>query len=169
MPTSIARRGLESLRRLALGASVSETFARGNALASFGWLTLVVKTLFGANERSARASVARVVAGVLSAAYLVLLCEFVAGSSSASALASFSSLEGVSRLFRDERVVCAGWLHYLAFDLLIGERLSAIERENGVSRVFTVGVTLPLTFIAGPVGYLWSSACVWLTRRRRRR
>ena len=165
MPTSIARRGLESLRRLALGASVSDTFARGNALASFGWLTLIVKTLFGANERSARASVARVVAGVLSAAYLVLLCEFVAESSSAS----FSSLEGVSRLFRDERVVCAGWLHYLAFDLLIGERLSAIERENGVSRVFTVGTTLPLTFIAGPVGYLWSSACVWLTRRRNRR
>lgn len=175
MPSSIAgqRVTFHSLRRIVLGASTSETFTRGNALASFGWLTLVFRTLFG-TQKQRTSSIACVVAGVLSAAYLILLCEFVAESSSesdssSSLLASFSTLEGVSRLFRDEGVVCAGWLHYLAFDLLIGERLSAIERENRIPRVFTVGTTLPLTFIAGPVGYLWSCACVSLTRRRRLR
>lgn len=157
------------LRRIVLGASTSETFTRGNALASFGWLTLVFRTLFGKQTTQRTSSVACVVAGVLSGAYLILLCEFVAESSSVSEseslLASFSTLEGVSRLFRDEGVLCAGWLHYLAFDLLIGERLSAIERAEGIPRVFTVGTTLPLTFIAGPVGYLWSRACVCLARR----
>ena len=160
------------LRRIVLGASTSETFTRGNALASFGWLTLVFRTLFGKQKTQRTSSVACVVAGVLSGAYLILLCEFVAESSSVSEseslLASFSTLEGVSRLFRDEGVLCAGWLHYLAFDLLIGERLSAIERAEGIPRVFTVGTTLPLTFIAGPVGYLWNRACVWLARRFRR-
>lgn len=164
------------LRRIVLGASTSETFTRGNALASFGWLTLVFRTLFGNKQTQRTSSIACVVvvAGVLSGAYLILLCEYIAASSSesdsdsSSLLASFSTLEGASRLFRDEGVVCAGWLHYLAFDLLIGERLSAIERENNIPRVFTVGTTLPLTFIAGPVGYLWSRACVWLTRRFRR-
>lgn len=161
------------LRRIVLGASTSETFTRGNALASFGWLILVFRTLFGKHSTQRTSSVACVVAGVLSGAYLILLCEYIAkssseSSSSSSLLASFSTLEGVSRLFRDEGALCAGWLHYLAFDLLIGERLSAIERAEGIPRVFTVGTTLPLTFIAGPVGYLWSRACVWLARRLRR-
>lgn len=173
MPSSIAGQRevpFHLIRRIVLGASTSETFKRGNALASFGWLTLVFRTLFGKQKQRTSSVACVVVAGVLSGAYLILLCEFVAESSSgsdpsSSLLASFSTLEGVSRLFRDEGVVCAGWLHYLAFDLLIGERLSAIERESGIPRVFTVGTTLPLTFIAGPVGYLWSRACVCLARR----
>lgn len=177
MPSPIARQRevppFHLLRRIVLGASTSETFTRGNVLASFGWLILVFRTLFGKHSTQRTSSVACVVAGVLSGAYLILLCEYIAksssdSSSSSSLLASFSTLEGVSRLFRDEGVLCAAWLHYLAFDLLIGERLSAIERAEGIPRVFTVGTTLPLTFIAGPVGYLWSRACVWLARRFRR-
>ncbi|MCZ8343076.1 MAG: ABA4-like family protein [Leptospira sp.] len=33
---------------------------------------------------------------------------------------NFGSLEGVGSLFRNKNALLAGWLHYLAFDLLVG-------------------------------------------------
>ena len=100
----------------------------------------------------------RVIASALSIAYLFLLvaCACVEGAPES---ASFSTLAGVKALFTSDVAALAGWVHYLAFDLLIGARLAREERARGVPVWCTVCLTFPLTFLAGPVGFL-CSACV---------
>ena len=47
---------------------------------------------------------------------------------------SFSTLAGVTALFADPWLLLAGWLHYLAFDLLIGTWEARDSVERGVPR-----------------------------------
>lgn len=65
----------------------------------------------------------------------------------------FGSLAEVSALFQDPWTLLAGWIHYLAFDLLTGvwETRDAIRR--GVPHWLVVPC-LFLTFMFGPAGWL---------------
>lgn len=69
----------------------------------------------------------------------------------------FSSLTGVAALFRDPWFLLAGWVHYLAFDLLIGvwELRDAATRNLPHWRVVPC---LLLTFLFGPAGWLFYMA-----------
>lgn len=65
----------------------------------------------------------------------------------------FASLDGVSELFGQRGLLLAGWVHYLAFDLLVG----TWEREEAAR----VGMHRPallaclfFTFLFGPFGWL---------------
>jgi hypothetical protein len=66
---------------------------------------------------------------------------------------SFQTLRGVSMLFSNPWLLVAGWLHYLAFDLLTGtwEARDAVSR--GVPRWLLVPC-LFLTLMFGPTGWL---------------
>ena len=66
---------------------------------------------------------------------------------------SFSSLAGVVRLFANPWLLLAGWLHYLAFDLLIGTWEARDSVERGVPRWLLVPC-LFLTLMFGPMGWL---------------
>jgi hypothetical protein len=65
----------------------------------------------------------------------------------------FSTLEGVATLFSNPWVLLAGWIHYLAFDLLIGTWELRDAREHGLSLLLLVPC-LVLTFLFGPAGWL---------------
>lgn len=66
---------------------------------------------------------------------------------------SFASLEGVAQLFANPWLLLAGWVHYLAFDLLIGAWEVQDAREHGVPH-WCVVPCLFLTFMFGPAGWL---------------
>ena len=66
---------------------------------------------------------------------------------------SFSTLAGVSALFANPWLLLAGWLHYLAFDLLIGTWEARDSVECGVPRWLLVPC-LFLTFMFGPMGWI---------------
>jgi len=66
---------------------------------------------------------------------------------------SFSTLAGVTRLFANPWLLLAGWLHYLAFDLLIGAWEARDSVERGVPRWLLVPC-LFLTLMFGPAGWL---------------
>lgn len=66
---------------------------------------------------------------------------------------SFSSLRGVMTLFSHPWILLAGWLHYLAFDLLIGTWEARDARERGVPHLLLVPC-LFLTLMFGPAGWL---------------
>ena len=66
---------------------------------------------------------------------------------------SFSTLDGVARLFSKPGLLLAGWLHYLAFDLFIGAWETRDAIRCGVSRWLLVPCQV-LTFFAGPIGLL---------------
>ncbi|MEO7363584.1 MAG: ABA4-like family protein [Gemmatimonadaceae bacterium] len=65
----------------------------------------------------------------------------------------FGSLDEVTRLFADKRLLLAGWLHYLAFDLFIGAWIVREAERQRISHWLIVP-SLFLTFMFGPVGLL---------------
>jgi hypothetical protein len=66
---------------------------------------------------------------------------------------SFSTLPGVAQLFANPWLLLAGWLHYLAFDLLIGAWEARDSVERGVPR-WALVPCLFLTLMFGPAGWI---------------
>lgn len=66
---------------------------------------------------------------------------------------SFWSLKGVMGLFQSPRAVLAGWIHYLAFDLMIGLYILNDAAVNNIAHWMLVPCLL-LTLLFGPAGLL---------------
>lgn len=85
---------------------------------------------------------------------LAILYAFVLfGSSSEFNSDSFSTLENVKKMFQQDTAVLAGWVHYLAFDLLVGAYIVEHAQKHQIHRAFYT-LALPFTFLFGPIGYL---------------
>ncbi len=65
----------------------------------------------------------------------------------------FSSLESVMNLFTVEDAVLAGWVHYLAFDLLIGMWMLEKNKTIGIHPILMAPCLIG-TFMLGPIGFL---------------
>lgn len=65
----------------------------------------------------------------------------------------FGSIAEVRQLFADDHALTAGWIHYLAFDLVVGTLIARDAARSGVSAIFTIPA-LALTFLFGPAGLL---------------
>ena len=65
----------------------------------------------------------------------------------------FGSLKSVMQLFTEENAVLAGWVHYLAFDLLIGMWMIHKNKEVGIHQILMAPCLLG-TFMFGPLGFL---------------
>ncbi len=65
----------------------------------------------------------------------------------------FGSLASVMKLFTEENAVLAGWVHYLAFDLLIGMWILDKNKALGMHQII-IAPCLFLTFMFGPMGFL---------------
>ncbi len=119
-------------------------FSAASTLALAGWLGLL---LLPSKYRLWRP------AGIFVALALSMLYAGLIGAFWTSGEGDFGSLAGVARLFEHPGLLLAGWVHYLAFDLLVG----AWEREEaqriGLSR-WVLAPCLVLTFMFGPLGWL---------------
>ncbi len=76
----------------------------------------------------------------------------------------FGSLSSVMELFREEDALLAGWVHYLAFDLLVGMWILDRNRESGIHQLLIVPCLL-LTFMFGPTGFLLFMAIKMVKQR----
>lgn len=65
----------------------------------------------------------------------------------------FGSLASVMALFTEETAVLAGWIHYLAFDLLVGMWILEQNKKMGIHQAL-LAVCLLGTFMFGPIGFL---------------
>ena len=122
-----------------------QVFSLANPLAAVAWLLLIALP-----RRSwVTSTLTRlVVPGLLAVAYTGIAA--VAFSSSDG---GFSTLDGVARLFEHRWLLLAGWLHYLAFDLLIGTWEVLDSQRRGMPHLLVVPCLL-LTFMLGPAGWL---------------
>lgn len=66
---------------------------------------------------------------------------------------NFKSLKGVINLFKSPRVVLAGWIHYLAFDLMVGIYILNDASQYGISHWLLIP-SLLLSLMFGPAGLL---------------
>ena len=65
----------------------------------------------------------------------------------------FGSLEEVMKLFTSEEAVLIGWVHYLAFDLLIGSWVLKTAQKKDIHHALVIPCLIGC-FILGPVGFL---------------
>ena len=122
-------------------------FSLANPAALLGWIILGVGIVW--NKPFLRDEIAgRVWPLGLSVLYTILIGAFFL-----KAEGGFDTLANVQRLFTFPWAALAGWVHYLAFDLVIGAVISQDIMRLGISRLFLI-VLLPLTFMFGPIGYL---------------
>lgn len=85
---------------------------------------------------------------LLAIAYSVLvLTHFFTGEG------GFGSLADVRLLFQSDAALLAGWIHYLAFDLLIGGWIVRESDDLALSRLIQAPILLA-TFMFGPLGWL---------------
>ncbi len=85
---------------------------------------------------------------LLAAAYIFLIATTWGNSTG-----GFGSLGAVASLFSNRWLLLAGWIHYLAFDLLIGHWEVRDAQHRGIPHLLVVP-SLALTFLFGPAGWL---------------
>ena len=122
-------------------------FSLVNFTAMAGWVALAAGVVLK-NTLLRDLLAGRIVPLILSAAYTGLIALFWASSEG-----GFSSLDGVARLFSNPWLLLAGWVHYLAFDLVIGAMIARETADEGLPRLILLPI-LPLTFLFGPIGWL---------------
>jgi hypothetical protein len=66
----------------------------------------------------------------------------------------FATLADVASLFSNRWLLLAGWIHYLAFDLLIGHWEVRDAQSRNIPHLLVVP-SLALTFLFGPAGWLF--------------
>lgn len=124
--------------------TLDAAFSGAGSLAIGGWLLLILAPRW----RIGLMLAGLVVPTLLSLGYLVLIAVYWHG-----ARGGFSSLDDVAALFASPPLLLAGWVHYLAFDLLIGAWLLRRSQREGLPHWAMIPVLI-LTFLFGPVGYL---------------
>lgn len=85
---------------------------------------------------------------LLSVAYAALIASSWLGSAG-----GFTSLADVALLFENRWLLLAGWIHYLAFDLLVGRWELLDSQSRGMPHALLIPCLLG-TFMFGPAGWL---------------
>lgn len=91
---------------------------------------------------------------ILSLSYLWLVVNNFEGLKG-----GFDSFEDLKALFSNDSLLLVGWIHYLAFDLLVGSWELKDSHKLGIKH-WQVIPCLLLTFLLGPIGWL----CYWVLR-----
>jgi Domain of unknown function (DUF4281) len=124
--------------------SLDLLFSASGALAMAGWLSVA----FVPRRYPVPRWIATFIALAIATLYAALIGAFWSQGEG-----GFGSLNDVARLFEHRGLLLAGWIHYLAFDLLIG----LWEREEAARIGLPWWALLPclaLTFLFGPLGWL---------------
>ena len=123
----------------------NQVFSIANGMAVVAWLMLIVLP----RQRWVTGVLAPVaMPSVFAAIYVAIIATQWKGSAG-----GFSSLPAVATLFSQPWLLLAGWVHYLAFDLIVGSWEVRDARERGIPHIAVVPC-LALTFMFGPAGWL---------------
>lgn len=125
--------------------TADKIFSIANSVALLSWIILLIAPRWTVTRK---VILSGAVPLLLSAAYLILIVLFFG-----RAEGGFGSLPEVMKLFTNEWATLAGWIHYLAFDLLVGTWEVKDSERRGISHWFVIPC-LVLTFMLGPIGFL---------------
>lgn len=126
-------------------------FSICSALVVVPWLLLAVAPRWIWTARIVLSGIVPLLLGVV---YAVLILRWIGTTNG-----GFGSLSGVFALFQNPWLLLAGWIHYLAFDLVIGCWEVSDALRHRVPHLLVVPC-LVLTFLFGPIGLV----VYWLIR-----
>jgi Domain of unknown function (DUF4281) len=132
-------------------AELGLKFASSLALAGWAVLVALPGWTFG------RRVLTRVlIPAVLALAYIALFPPLAF-----DAPGGYGSIADITTLLTsDPRIILAAWIHYLVFDMLVGNWIVTDARRRGI-RHWTIVPALVLTFLFGPFGWLVYRAQRW--------
>lgn len=128
----------------------NKIFKAQTYLALIGWLTLILLPSW----QFGKEMVVGLVIFMLSVLYVYLLSFGRRHDDSGiKAVGNAMTLNGVISLFKSPHIVMVGWVHYLAFDLMVGLFILNDSQLNDISHWFVVPCLIG-TFVFGPLGLL---------------
>jgi len=126
--------------------SPDSIFQGCSTIAMAGWLVLLIISPFWS-------SFDKFLVGIVITLFAVIYTWLVFQVFGPGDLEKFGSLNGVMELFTDKTAVTAGWVHYLAFDLLAGIWIKKNAQKYNIQHLILIPCLL-FTFMLGPAGLL---------------
>lgn len=133
-----------------------QVFSVASGLAGASWLGLIALPRWPILLAGLRSGVVGGLGLLYAALILVYFFEVDGGG--------FGSIAEVRALFASDPVLVAGWVHYLAFDLLVGLAIAERSDAIGLSRIVQAPI-LAATFLFGPLGLVLFRLVASLGRR----
>jgi len=116
-----------------------------SAIAMISWIILIIFPY--------KSWTSELLIGVIITLFGIVYTFIIFTSISPGDFNNFSTLDGVMALFTNKEGVVAGWIHYLAFDLMAGLYIVNNSRKYNINR-WVILPSLFFTFMLGPFGLL---------------
>ena len=126
--------------------TAATVFSYSNFLVMPMWLLLIILPKWKVTRFLTDYKIIPLVLSVIYVIYISMTFQAEGGL-------DFGSLQSVMALFTKENAVLAGWVHYLAFDLIIGMWMVQKNRNTKLNQLL-MAPCLFFTFMAGPLGFL---------------
>ena len=124
-------------------------FRIASLVALLAWLPLAASPFLPAIRGWTWRLTGLVVPGLIAIAYVALIATGIGEVGGTD----FGSLPEIRRLFANDAALAAGWLHYLAFDMVVGTWVARDGTARGIPALLLLPC-LVLTFLFGPAGLL---------------
>jgi hypothetical protein len=125
--------------------NITQVFSAVSGLAAMQWLLLIVAPKWKVTQCLIRFAAVPLLLAVTYSIYIAGFFNIRGGG--------FGSIQEVRTLFANDNMLLAGWVHYLAFDLLIGFSIVKSAQDKAISHWLIIPCMV-LTFMFGPCGYL---------------
>ena len=126
-----------------------QLFQISNTVALIAWLPLI---LMPSNRFITDKLCRQFVPAGLALIYVgVIAAKMLAGEPQ---LDDIGTIRGLQQAFSNDLVFAAAWIHYLAFDMVIGSLIARGSVDFGIPWPLR-SLSLILTFLGGPAGYLF--------------
>ena len=125
--------------------TTTEVFSNANLVAMLMWILMIVLPKWKLTRFLIDF---KVIPLLLSFSYLLYILFYIQNGGGLD----FGSLESVKEIFTHDKAVVAGWVHYLAFDLLIGMWMLNQNKKLGIHQLLMAPCLLA-TFMLGPIGF----------------
>ena len=126
--------------------SPDSVFQACNTIAMVGWTVLLIISPFWSGFD-------KFLIGVIITLFAIVYGWLIFQVFTPGDFEKFGSLNGVMELFTNRTAVTAGWVHYLAFDLLTGTWVKKNGQKYNIHHLILVPCLL-FTFMLGPIGLL---------------
>jgi len=123
----------------------SAIFQICNTIALIGWIILIFMPFWLQSDKF--------IIGIIVILFCIVYAWLVFSNFRFNDFQKFNTLDGVMQLFTQPAIVVAGWVHYLAFDLMTGIFIKRNAIKHGISHWLLIPC-LFFTFMLGPIGLL---------------